>query len=135
MIQLIVGNKGSGKTKKLIDQVNEALRTSKGEIVCIEKGAKLTYDLNHKVRLIDVDSYGISGFDMFYGFLAGLMAENYDITEIFIDGIFKICGKDYDDFGEFLEKLDTLSAEYEVQFSLTVSADLMELPVTVQKFA
>lgn len=135
MIQLIVGNKGSGKTKKLIDQVNEALRISKGEIVCIEKGAKLTYDLNHKVRLIDVDSYGISGFDMFYGFLAGMMAENYDITEIFIDGIFKICNRDYDDFGEFLEKLDTLSSEYEVQFALTVSADMMELPAAVQKFA
>lgn len=135
MIQLITGNKGSGKTKKLIDQINEALRISKGEIVCIEKGAKLTFDLNHKVRLIDVDSYGISGFDAFYGFLAGLMAENYDITEIFIDGILQICGTDFLAFGVFLDKIEILSKEYDIQFVFTVSADLNTLPQSVQKYA
>ena len=81
MIQLIVGGKGSGKTKKMIDMINASAKTTPGNIVCIEKSMKLTYDIDHSARLIDVDEYGIDGYDMLYGFVAGVLAGNYDIVE------------------------------------------------------
>ena len=82
MIKLIVGTKGSGKTKAMIDQINDAVKTSKGNVVVVEKGMKLTYDIAPAARLIDLDEYKIAGGEMLYGFVAGLMASNYDITEI-----------------------------------------------------
>ena len=93
MITLIVGNKGSGKTKKLLDLINSAVNTSKGSIVCIEKEMKLTYEIDHSVRLCDADEYGISGYEAFY------------ITEIFIDGILRIGGRNYMISARSLRKL------------------------------
>ena len=87
MIRLIVGTKGSGKTKAMIDMINESVRTTKGSVVVVEKGMKLTYDIASAARLIDLDEYKIQGGEMLYGFVAGLMASNYDITDIYIDGI------------------------------------------------
>ena len=95
MIKLIVGNKGSGKTKRLIDMVNDAVKTSKGNVVCVEKGNTLKFDVSHQARLIDIEDYAVSGFEMFYGFFSGLFAGNYDITEVFVDATFKIGGKDF----------------------------------------
>lgn len=132
MIKLIVGNKGTGKTKKLIELVHDAVKDSKGNVICIEKGATLTYDIKPQVRLIDADAYDIQGFDMCYAFLAGLFAGNYDITEVFVDSILKIGGRDLDAFGAFLEKIDKISADTECVF--TVSADASELPASVSKF-
>ena len=83
MVSLLVGKKGSGKTKKLISLANEAVATSSGNVVVIEKGAKLTYDVTHKARLIDTDQYAIVGYDMLYGFISGICAGNYDVTDIF----------------------------------------------------
>ena len=91
MIRLIVGTKGSGKTKAMIDMINESVRTTKGSVVVVEKGMKLTYDIASAARLIDLDEYKIQGGEMLYGFVAGLMASNYDITDIYIDGILKWC--------------------------------------------
>ena len=82
MIKLIVGTKGSGKTKAMIDQINDAVKTSKGNVVVVEKGMKLTYDIAPAARLIDLDEYKISGGEMLYVFVAGLMASNYDITDL-----------------------------------------------------
>ena len=90
MIRLIVGTKGSGKTKAMIDMINESVRTTKGSVVVVEKGMKLTYDISSAARLIDLDEYKIQGGEMLYGFVAGLMASNYDITDIYIDGILKV---------------------------------------------
>ena len=90
MIKLIVGTKGSGKTKAMIDQINDAVKTSKGNVVVVEKGMKLTYDIAPAARLIDLDEYKIAGGEMLYGFVAGLMASNYDITDLYIDGILKV---------------------------------------------
>ena len=87
MIKLIVGTKGSGKTKAMIDQINDAVKTSKGNVVVVEKGMKLTYDIAPAARLIDLEEYKISGGEMLYGFVAGLMASNYDITDLYIAGI------------------------------------------------
>ena len=105
MIHLLVGHKGSGKTKTMIDMINESAKNSRGSLVCIEKFMKLTYDIDHSVRLIDVDEYDISGCAMFYGFVSGLLAGNYDITEVYIDGIMRILDRDTEALGELLERL------------------------------
>ena len=90
MIKLIVGTKGSGKTKTMIDLINEATKTATGNVVVIEKSMQLTTSINHAARLVDVDEYKINGAEMLYGFVAGVLAGNYDITEMFIDGILKV---------------------------------------------
>lgn len=134
MIKLIVGNKGSGKTKTLINMVNEAAKTSKGNVVCVEKGNTLTFDVSHQVRLIDIDTYGITGFDAFYGFFCGLFAANYDITELFVDATFKIGGKDYMAFALMVEKLAKLLEENGATMTFTVSCSKNDLPERIHQF-
>ena len=109
MVTLIIGKKGSGKTKKLIQLANEAVAKSTGNVVVIEKGAKLTYDVTHKARLIDTDVYGIKGYNMLLGFISGICAGNYDVTDIFVDSTFKICTEAVDGIEEFVSKLSDLS--------------------------
>ena len=94
---------------------------------------KLTYSVNHKVRLVDAERYNINGFDMFYGFVAGVLAGNYDIKEVFVDGILKIGGRNYDELGLLLEKLDILTGD-DVQMIFTVSEDNDSLPESVLKY-
>ena len=137
MVKLIVGNKGTGKTKMLIHRVNEAAKVSKGNVVCIERGDSLKFDLNYRIRLIDIKEYKLSGVDAYYGFIAGLLAGNYDITEIFGDATFKIlCGKDAKDpaaLAQFVERIAILTADGpEVVF--TVSCDESELPESIRQF-
>lgn len=133
MIKMITGKKGTGKTKVLIDMINNAAQNTPGDIVCVEKSMKLTFDINHSVRLIDAEEYEIEGFDMFYGFIAGILASNFDIAEIFVDGILKIGGRDYEELGKLLAKVDKLSGK-EVKVVFTVSADESELPESVLKY-
>ncbi|MBS7114335.1 MAG: hypothetical protein KH080_08430 [Ruminococcus sp.] len=132
MINLIPGKKGTGKTKILVDSIKKAAENATGNVVCIERGMHLTYDLPHNVRLSDAEEYGINSFDSFYGFVAGLMAGNYDIQEVFVDGILKIGGRDYDALGNMLEKVAVLTKDVNVTF--TVSADVDELPAKVKAF-
>ncbi len=134
MIKLITGKKGTGKTKVLINLINDAVKSTNGDLICIEKGAKLTYDISYKVRLVDADRFGIQGYDAFYGFIAGMLAGNYDIKEIFVDGILKIGGADFEELGATLAKLEALSGE-DTMITFTVSADAGELPESVTKFA
>ena len=94
MITLIVGKKGSGKTKKLIERANAAVQKSDGNVVVIEKGLKLTYDISHQARLIDVEAYGIQNIDGLYGFISGICAGNYDVTDLYIDSTLKVIGQD-----------------------------------------
>lgn len=94
MIQIIMGLKGSGKTKKLIDSINQAVASAHGDVVCIEYGKKLTYDVSHKARLVDSKEYGINNLDMLKGFLSGLHAGNFDITNVYIDNLYKTIGSD-----------------------------------------
>ncbi len=133
MIQLIVGGKGSGKTKKMIDMINESAKTTPGNIVCIEKSMKLTYDINYKARLIDVDEYSVSGYEMLYGFIAGILAGNYDIVEVYLDGVLKLGNHDLEGLGKLLAELDALVKE-NVKLVVTVSADLEALPESVRKY-
>ncbi|MBR2177235.1 MAG: hypothetical protein IJ861_09885 [Clostridia bacterium] len=128
MVKLIIGKKGTGKTKKLISLANEAVESSNGNVVVIEKGSKLTYDVTHKARLIDTEQYAITGFDAFFGFLSGLCAGNYDVTDVLVDSTLKIGGQDFEQFASFVEKINSLAAKTETQFTFLVSADESELP-------
>lgn len=134
MLKLIVGKKGTGKTKTLISMVNEAVEKTEGKTVCIEKGNKLTYDVNHGARLIDTDTFNISGYDSFYGFIAGVVAGDFDVKEIFVDSILKICGTDLTKFQDFVKKVDDLSNKENVQFFITVSAAPDEIPEEAKKY-
>lgn len=131
MIKLIIGNKGAGKTKKLVDLVNSYVESSDGNVVCIEKEPKLTYDVSSKARLLETDTYRISGCKAFYGFLAGICAGNYDVTEILVDATFKIVGRDYSKLPQFFEMLSELSAATDVDFIFTISCDKEDLPVEI----
>lgn len=133
MIKLIVGTKGSGKTKAMIDQINTAVKTTNGNVVVVEKGMKLTYDIDHAARLIDLDEYKISGGEMLYGFVAGLLAGNYDITEMFIDGILKVLDHDVTKLGVVLDEIAAIAGD-SVKVTVTVSADEAALPHDVKKY-
>ena len=134
MIKLIVGNKGSGKTKALIQLVNSALSDTKGNVVVIEKGSTLVFNIKHTARLIDAEDYIIKSFDTFYGFIAGLFAGNYDITEMFVDATLKIGGGSVSEFGEMVLKLDKLIEKNNANLIFTVSCAKEELPVEVQGY-
>ena len=131
MVTLIIGKKGSGKTKKLINLAAEAVETSKGNVVVVEKGLKLTYDVSHKARLIDTEQYNIAGYDAFFGFLSGICAGNYDVTDVLVDSTLKIGGQDFTAFSEFIEKINTLATQSDTKFTFLVSADEKELPASL----
>ena len=132
MIYLIPGKKGTGKTKVLVDAIIKAAEEATGNVVCIERGMKLTYEIPSKVRLVDAEEYGINSYDAFYGFVAGLLAGNYDIQQIYVDGILRIGGRDYDELGKMIEKVAVLAKDVKLVF--TVSADAEELPEKVRAF-
>ena len=132
MVKLIMGLSGSGKTKTLISLVSEAIEKEQGNVVCIEKSMQLTYDIPYSVRLVDVDGYKIDSYDKFYGFIAGTVAPNYDIKEVFVDGILKIGGRNYDELAQLLDKVNDITKDIEVVF--TVSEDNENLPEGVKKY-
>ena len=135
MITLLTGKKGSGKTKKLIDLAHEAVESSKGNVVCIEKGDTLTYDVDHKARLVNIESYKIVGFEGLYGFLSGLCAGNYDITDILVDSTLKIGGNDLNALQAFLDKVKTLTDEANVKITFSVSANSADFPEAIFEIA
>ena len=128
MVTLLIGRKGSGKTKRLIEEANAAVKASNGNVVVVEKGAKLTYDLTYKARLVDTDAFKIKGYDALYGFLSGMCAGNYDITDIFVDSTFKIAGDDKAELAAFVDKLNQLADEANTAITLLVSAAKSDLP-------
>ena len=125
MIKLIIGKKGSGKTKKLVELVNATAETSLGNVVCIERGDTLTYSVTHKARLIDAEAYGISGYGEYYGLLAGIKAGNQDTTHIFGDATLRIGERDYEKLADFFVRLKQIE---DMEFVFTVSCDKDELP-------
>jgi hypothetical protein len=134
MIKLIVGNKGTGKTKLLVDMVTKAANASSGNVVCIEKEPKLTFDIPSSVRLMETCKDGIEGYDEFYGYVAGVLSGNFDITDLFIDSTLKIGGKDMNKLAAFLEKLSASIGSREVTVVLTISADKSELPASLAPY-
>ena len=123
MIHVIMGLKGSGKTKKLIDAINAAVADAHGDVVCIEYGKKLTYDVTYKVRLVDSTEYGISSPDMLKGFLSGLHAGNFDITTVFIDNRYKTIGQDQAANEAFVDWVADFAKENNMEITMTISAD------------
>lgn len=136
MIKLIVGGRGSGKTKMLIDRINEAAATSKGSVVCLDKTLKLTYDIKNTVRLVDMDQYYVNSFDRFEGFVLGILAGNYDITDVFVDSILKVGGpeKDIEGFAVMCAQLDECLKDRDINLVFTVSIDKEKLPESLYKF-
>ena len=134
MLTLLTGKKGSGKTKKLIERANEAVKTSNGNVVVIEKGLKLTYDISHKARLVDSDAYHISGLDALVGFISGICAANYDVTDIFVDSTLKITGHGPEDIEPLVHRLVTLSESSGANIILLVSAADEELPAEAAQY-
>ncbi len=134
MITLLTGNKGSGKTKKLIELANTAVANSQGNVVVIEKGQKLTYDIPYAVRLVDSDNYDIKGADALCGFLSGICAGNYDVTDIFVDSTLKITGTGAEVLETILPEVEKLSAAADTNFILSISASDADIPEIAQKY-
>ena len=132
MIKLFIGGKGSGKTKTLIELVNNATAVSNGSVVCIEKGDKLTHDITYKARLIDSDEYGITVADTLYGFIAGVLASNSDITDIFVDSALKIIGNYVAGFEAMLKKLEGITKN--VNLVMTASIAVEDCPDAVKAY-
>ena len=118
-----MGLKGSGKTKKLIDSINDTLAHAAGDVVCIEYGKKLTYDVNYRVRLVDSQEYGISNPDMLKGFLSGLHAGNFDITNVYIDNLYKTIGSDRANGEAFVAWCAEFAAANNMNITITISDD------------
>lgn len=135
MVRVIMGKKGSGKTKQIIDMINNAVQTEHGNVVCIEKGNKLTFDIHYQIRLVEASQYDISSYPALKGFVSGLYAGNYDITHIFIDSLTKIVKVESDrETEDFLDWLDKFSEAHKIKFTITISDDAELAPEGVKKY-
>ena len=124
MVRLIMGVKCSGKTKQLIELINNAAKDEPGNVVCIEANRNMNYDIPYKIRLIDAEEYKLNSYDMFQGFISGLYAGNYDISHVFIDNLCKTVKRDVDkDTENFLKWLDVFGEKNDIKFTVTISAD------------
>ena len=134
MLKLMIGVKGTGKTKTLIEMVNTATKESSGAVVCIEKGDKLRYDIKYQARLINTKEYMINDAQSLYGFVAGILASNHDVTELFIDSALKICNEDRAAFEKLLVELDALVEKTETNLFITSSMPVEEASDTIKKY-
>lgn len=134
MLELIIGVKGTGKTKQLIELVNAALATSDGNVVCLEKGDKLRFDLSYRCRLIDTEHYSVDSAEALYGMVAGILASNHDVTDLFIDSALKICKDDLAAFEPILDKINDLCEKCEVKCVITSSLDVAAATDTLKKY-
>lgn len=134
MIKIIVGLIGSGKTKKLIKLVNEATEHSNGNVICIEKGDKLRYDVSYHCRLINALEYKIDNEDEFYGFVSGIIASNSDITDIFVNSALKLCCDNQDDLVKFLNKISKTIEDSNINLTMTLSISESELKEELKKY-
>ena len=128
MVQLIVGNKGKGKTKHLLEKVNLQVKETKGNIVYLDKSTKHMYELNNKVRLIDVSQYMITNHDEFTGFICGIVSQDHDLEQMFLDSFLKIACLENEDITPVVDKLEKISQNYGIDFVQSVSMDESELP-------
>ena len=134
MLKLMIGVKGTGKTKTLIEKVNSAAAASHGNVVCVEKGTHLRFDINSKVRLIDTEEYLIKDAKALYGFIAGILASNYDVTDLFVDNTLKICGGNVEALDALLEGINALLAAREVNVFMTASLPTEDASDVVKKY-
>lgn len=134
MLKLMIGVKGTGKTKTLIEMVNESVKTSAGSVVCIEKGDKLRYDIKYQARLVNTEEFFVNDAQSLYGFIAGILASNHDVTELFVDSALKICNNDVAAFEKFVEEIDTLIAKTGTKVFMTSSMPVEEASDIIKKF-
>ena len=135
MIRVIVGKKGSGKTKQVIEMINSAVDTEHGNVVCIEKGEKLMLDISHKIRLVEASEYDIADYTAMKGFISGLYAGNYDITHIFIDSLTKIIGSEVNfETEKFLDWLNGFSQKNGIKFTITISDEESLMSEGIKKY-
>ena len=135
MVRVIMGKKGSGKTKQMIDMINSAVTSEHGNVVCIERGPKLTYDIHYKIRLVEASAYELDSFTALRGFICGLCAGDYDITHIFIDSLCKVVPSEVNnDVEEFLDWLNAFSEKHSIKFTVTISADADLAQEGIKKF-
>ncbi len=136
MVKVIMGSKGTGKTKHMIELVNIAVNEEAGNVVCIEKGQNLRFNVKHSAKLIDVSEYPMQlSYETIFAYICGLYCGNYDTTHIFIDSLYKITGDDDDSKAvEFLERLDRFSEATGIKFTIMISADILTAPEGIRKY-
>ena len=135
MIKIHIGLKGSGKTKKLIDDVNNAISLEKGNVVCITEGNRLMHDIDRAARMVNTEQFDIKNFDMFAGLLSGIIAQNFDVTHIFIDSVFKsVPSADMSNIDELIVAIEALEKKFDVSFTLMVSAEEKDATDLVKKY-
>lgn len=133
MVQLIAGNKGKGKTKHLLDKVNTEVKTASGNITYLDKSAKHMFELNNKVRLINVSDYMVTNSDEFLGFICGIISQDHDLQQMYFDSFLKIACLENDDIEPIIKKLEVISDTFGVDFIVSVSYDEGELPESLKE--
>lgn len=134
MINILIGPKGTGKTKVFIDMVNKAKETEKGNVVCITKGDRHTFDISSSIRLVNTDDFEINDINEFYGFVSGMISQNFDITHIFVDSITKITKVTVDEFDAIIPALEKLSEKFSIDFTIAISAPKEEAGANIGKY-
>jgi len=138
MLKVIMGKRGTGKTKQVIEMVNQAAGTEAGNVVCIEKGQNLRYNIKNAVKLVDISDYTAMtlSYESFFAYLCGLYSGNYDITHVFIDNLYKVAGGNDNtaDAEAFLDKLEELSEQCGIRFTITISADIETATEGIKKY-
>ena len=133
MVQIIAGRKGKGKTKHLLDMANNAIKAATGSIVYLDKSSKHMYELNNRIRLINVNEYPVATSQGFIGFICGIISQDHDIETMFLDSFLKLAGLEGEDISETITTLEGISEKYNVNFVLSISMDAAEMPENAQK--
>ena len=132
MVQFIVGNKGKGKTKHLLDKVNTEIKDAQGNVVYLDKSTKHMFELNNKIRLIDVPEYLVTSSDEFIGFICGIISQDHDLQQMYFDSFLKIACLEAEDLGKVIDKIEKISEKFNVDFVISISLDESELPENVR---
>lgn len=133
MVQFIVGREGNGKTKHLLDKVNAEIKDAQGNVVYLDKSTKHMFELNNKIRLIDVPEYMVTDSDEFIGFICGIISQDHDLQKMYFDSFLKIACVEADELEKVIEKIEKISEKFHVDFVISVSRDESELPENMRK--
>ena len=134
MVQMIIGKKGKGKTKQLLDKVNSSIKTANGNIVYIDKSSKHMLELNNKIRLIDASGYGLKNSDEFIGFILGIISQDHDLEEMYLDSFLTVAKLEGADITSTVKELAMISENFKVNFVLSVSLDKAEVPADLAEY-
>ena len=134
MINVIIGEKGTGKTARLIEAVHNAEQAATGSVVFVNKGKRHVLDLSHKVRLVDTEEYGVASYDEFFGFVCGILSQNYDIAHIFVDSITKIVNDDMDALEKFLDKVNVVAEQNNAEIQIILSMNPDDASAGIKKY-